>query len=72
MNVPVTAIDQRYSDPEAEAVSWEDTRRLLEAAEIAWLSGPDRPSEVSVSPPLGPSPTPRVTPSAPPPTGSEV
>ncbi len=38
MNVPVTAIDQRYSDPEAEAVSWEDTRRLLEAAEIAWLT----------------------------------
>jgi len=38
MNAPVTTLDQRYSDPEAEAVSWEDTQQLLEAAEIAWLS----------------------------------
>lgn len=38
MNAPVTTIDRRYSDPEAQAVSWDDTRQLLEAAEIAWLS----------------------------------
>jgi general stress protein 26 len=38
MNVPVTKLDHRYSDPNAEAVSWEDTKRLLEAAEIAWLT----------------------------------
>ena len=38
MNAPVTTIDRRYSDPEAEAVSWADTWRLLEAAELAWLS----------------------------------
>jgi PPOX class probable F420-dependent enzyme len=38
MNAPVTKLDQRYSDPTAEAVSWEDTERLLEAAEIAWLT----------------------------------
>src|SRR6202044_3642298 len=38
MNAPVTKIDQRYSDPAAEAVSWEDTQRLLEAAEIVWLT----------------------------------
>jgi nitroimidazol reductase NimA-like FMN-containing flavoprotein (pyridoxamine 5'-phosphate oxidase superfamily) len=38
LNAPVTRLDQRYSDPDAEAVSWEDTRRLLEAAEIVWLT----------------------------------
>jgi hypothetical protein len=35
MDSPVTTLDQRYSDPDAQAVSWEDTRRLLEAAEVA-------------------------------------
>lgn len=38
MNVPVTALDQRYSDPEAQPVSWEDTQRLLEAAEVSWIT----------------------------------
>jgi PPOX class probable F420-dependent enzyme len=38
MNAPVTAIDRRYSDPDAEAVSWEETRRLLEVAELVWLT----------------------------------
>jgi PPOX class probable F420-dependent enzyme len=38
MNAPVTTLDQRYSDPDAQAVSWEETWRLLEAAEIAWLT----------------------------------
>jgi PPOX class probable F420-dependent enzyme len=38
MNAPVTKLDQRYSDPDAEAVSWDDTQRLLEAAEVAWIS----------------------------------
>ena len=38
MNTPVTVLDQRYSGPDAQAVSWEDTQRLLEAAEISWIS----------------------------------
>ena len=38
MTTPVTAIDQRFSDPEAQAVSWDDTQRLLETAETSWLS----------------------------------
>jgi uncharacterized pyridoxamine 5'-phosphate oxidase family protein len=38
MNAPVTKLDQRYSDPAAAAVPWEDTERLLKAAEIAWLT----------------------------------
>jgi general stress protein 26 len=38
MNAPVTKLDQRYSAPEAEPVSWADTQRLLEAAEISWIT----------------------------------
>jgi nitroimidazol reductase NimA-like FMN-containing flavoprotein (pyridoxamine 5'-phosphate oxidase superfamily) len=38
MNTPVTALDQRYSGANAQAVSWEDTKRLLEAAQISWIS----------------------------------
>jgi nitroimidazol reductase NimA-like FMN-containing flavoprotein (pyridoxamine 5'-phosphate oxidase superfamily) len=38
MNVPVTALDQRYSDPEASAVSWEATLSVLKAAELSWIS----------------------------------
>jgi nitroimidazol reductase NimA-like FMN-containing flavoprotein (pyridoxamine 5'-phosphate oxidase superfamily) len=38
MNVPVTVLDQRYSDPEASAVSWEATLSVLKAAELSWIS----------------------------------
>ena len=38
MKAPSTALDQRYSDPKAQAVSWNDTQRLLEQAEICWLT----------------------------------
>jgi nitroimidazol reductase NimA-like FMN-containing flavoprotein (pyridoxamine 5'-phosphate oxidase superfamily) len=38
MTTPATALDQRYSDPRAQPVSWDDTQRLLEAAETSWLS----------------------------------
>jgi general stress protein 26 len=38
MNMPVTALDQRYSSPEARAIGWEETRALLEAAELSWLT----------------------------------
>ena len=38
MNAPVTVLDQRYSGANAQAVSWEDTQRLLEAAQISWIS----------------------------------
>jgi hypothetical protein len=41
MTEPATALDQRYSHPEAQAVSWEDTRRLLEQAEICFHTGPE-------------------------------
>lgn len=38
MNAPVTALDQRYSDPAAKAIGWEETRRALEAAELFWIT----------------------------------
>jgi uncharacterized pyridoxamine 5'-phosphate oxidase family protein len=38
MNIPVTTFDQRYSDPAAVAVEWEETCRILRAAELFWIS----------------------------------
>jgi nitroimidazol reductase NimA-like FMN-containing flavoprotein (pyridoxamine 5'-phosphate oxidase superfamily) len=38
MTTPVTTLDQRYSDADARATGWEETRRLLETAELSWIS----------------------------------
>jgi nitroimidazol reductase NimA-like FMN-containing flavoprotein (pyridoxamine 5'-phosphate oxidase superfamily) len=38
MSEPVTTIDPRFSDPSAVATSWDETRRLLETAELFWLT----------------------------------
>ncbi len=38
MTTPVTALDQRYSSTDARAITWDETRRLLEAAELSWIS----------------------------------
>jgi nitroimidazol reductase NimA-like FMN-containing flavoprotein (pyridoxamine 5'-phosphate oxidase superfamily) len=38
MNTPVTAIDRRYSAPDAVAAGWEETRHVLESAELFWIS----------------------------------
>ena len=38
MPVPSTALDRRYSDPDATAASWEQTRGVLETAELFWIS----------------------------------
>lgn len=35
---PVTDLDARYGDPEAEATSWEEAEELLASAELLWLS----------------------------------
>ena len=37
MNEPITTIDTRFSDPNATATPWEETRRLLETAELFWI-----------------------------------
>lgn len=37
MNEPVTSIDPRFSEPDSVATPWEETRRVLEAAELFWI-----------------------------------
>jgi general stress protein 26 len=38
MVTPVTTLDQEYSDPEAAPAGWDETRRVLETAELFWIS----------------------------------
>jgi nitroimidazol reductase NimA-like FMN-containing flavoprotein (pyridoxamine 5'-phosphate oxidase superfamily) len=38
MSKPVTEIDKRFSDPAAAATGWDETRRVLEAAELFWIA----------------------------------
>jgi pyridoxine/pyridoxamine 5'-phosphate oxidase len=35
---PVTTFDEEYSDPAATATGWEETRKVLEEAELFWVS----------------------------------
>jgi general stress protein 26 len=38
MTAPATTVDERYSDADASATTWEETRRILQAAELSWIS----------------------------------
>ena len=38
MTEPVTTLDARFSDPDAIATSWDETRRVLETAELFWIT----------------------------------
>jgi general stress protein 26 len=38
VTTPVTTLDQRFSDPDATATGWEQTRRVLEEAELFWIA----------------------------------
>jgi general stress protein 26 len=38
VTTPATTIDRRYSSPDAEAVEWGRTLKVLEAAELFWLT----------------------------------
>jgi len=38
MKEPVTTMDTRYSEPDGVVTPWEETRRVLETAELFWLS----------------------------------
>jgi nitroimidazol reductase NimA-like FMN-containing flavoprotein (pyridoxamine 5'-phosphate oxidase superfamily) len=38
MSEPVTKLDTRFSDPNAVATNWDETRRVLETAELFWIS----------------------------------
>ena len=37
MNDPVTTLDTRFSDAGATATAWDETRQLLETAELFWI-----------------------------------
>jgi hypothetical protein len=36
--VPITTFDAEYSDPAATATGWKETRKVLEEAELFWVS----------------------------------
>jgi nitroimidazol reductase NimA-like FMN-containing flavoprotein (pyridoxamine 5'-phosphate oxidase superfamily) len=38
MTTPQTSLDERFSAPDADATSWEETRTVLETAELTWLT----------------------------------
>jgi Pyridoxamine 5'-phosphate oxidase len=38
MSAPETKLDTRFSDAGAVAMSWNDTRRALEEAELFWIT----------------------------------
>jgi general stress protein 26 len=38
MPTPTTALDARYSEPDTSATAWDDARRLLEDAQLFWLT----------------------------------
>ncbi len=38
MSMPVTTLNDQYSDPAAVPVDWEETSRFLENAELFWIS----------------------------------
>jgi general stress protein 26 len=38
MRTPATTLDSRFSEPGASPTSWEDARRVLEEAQLYWLT----------------------------------
>jgi len=50
MIVPETKLDARFSDSEAVAVSWGDTRQTLEAAQLFWITTVRRDGRPHVTP----------------------
>jgi nitroimidazol reductase NimA-like FMN-containing flavoprotein (pyridoxamine 5'-phosphate oxidase superfamily) len=53
MNEPVTTLDPRYSDPNAVPTDWEQTRGVLEAAEVFWLATVRTDGRPHVTPVVG-------------------
>jgi general stress protein 26 len=37
MKEPTTTLDSRFSDPNAVATDWKETRRILESAQLFWI-----------------------------------
>jgi general stress protein 26 len=38
MTTPATTLDQRFSDPDSAATSWDETRQAIERAELFWIT----------------------------------
>ena len=38
MTAPETTLDRRFSDPEAEATGWAETKQALDAAQLFWIA----------------------------------
>ncbi len=38
MDTVTTELDPRFSDPNADPTSWDEARRALESAELAWIT----------------------------------
>ena len=38
MGAPTTSLDSRFSEPAATPTSWDDTVKVLETAELSWLT----------------------------------
>jgi general stress protein 26 len=38
MSTPATSLDTRFSDPAAKATSWDDAVKVLETAELFWIT----------------------------------
>jgi pyridoxamine 5'-phosphate oxidase-like protein len=47
---PATALDPRFSDPDATATPWDATRQALEAAELFWITTVRRDCRPHVTP----------------------
>ena len=45
-----TALDTRFSEPDTSATCWEQTRRILEDAQLSWISTVRRDGRPHVSP----------------------
>lgn len=50
MTEPQTILDARFSGPSAVAISWDETRRLLEEAQLFWIGTVRRDGRPQVSP----------------------
>ena len=37
MNEPDATLDQRFSDPDADAADWDQTRQILQEAQLSWI-----------------------------------
>jgi hypothetical protein len=50
MREPRTELDPRFSDPDAVATGWDETRRALEVAELFWISTVRQDGRAHVTP----------------------